>query len=138
MNIDNLSGNAATALIKTMMEKGLLSDAEITEAAIKNPSHGLKIGADLVHTLLCPHHHSPEGKCDYYNEELVDESEVWGGLYHQFWMRFTVAFIERHNITDIGATLERIGSIIRTFSSLSESLGLDVIEILKSGISPPK
>jgi len=95
-------------LIKTMLEKDLLSEEDLHSLLIENPDEQMKGMVEILHPLLCdkPHKYRPEDLlnrsvpdlacCYFYAEEHLENT--WQQLDHKFWTKKIITDFHRIGI----------------------------------------
>lgn len=123
MNIQALTLETAQSILSFLQSSGKLTSEDLEEALKKEPTSEYKRLTDLIHSITCQSEHSEDGGsgCKYYLDSQL--SEAWTTYSHQYWLEFTINFLNDLEISsekEFLQTYQEVKRLFELWNTLSE------------------
>uniref|UniRef100_A0A6M3JCK5 Uncharacterized protein n=2 Tax=viral metagenome TaxID=1070528 RepID=A0A6M3JCK5_9ZZZZ len=128
-----LSKDQAMAALHMMIDEGIVTEEQITQALIKNPPPDVCMTVDSFHTFMCTENHTPsefeEYRCTYYQEEELEGT--WQREMHKEWSNKAAELVLRHNLDGFNDLKEALQMFAEALKMIQRSKNkILVLELL--------
>ena len=117
MFYEGLEKSDLEAILTTLSKE--MGEDFVQMVVAKNPPNAIKRQVDWLHSVCCQRHDDSLTRCDYYEEEMLDDG--WTKYDHRHWLDFWKELSKDYSAESLQNMIWCVSSIMRSIAKMCEA-----------------